>query len=539
MITKKGQSMRFHLCIGSYFIRVTVCVLFALCSLFMNHRAIEAADLQYPALFDDLQSLSAKDGTTITLNYKDFSGKVHTDGQMVVPAAIVKQTKQLFTDLLRKDFRFAVIKPYTAYSDIYAAIKANATFAFTTGSPAGVWLVINPVNNPFVVGEIAAPSAPKKEAEKGASHRDVDGRTVKQALYIYPAAGVVNVNRHQAPTPGKISLQNLSLFNKRGFFRALQPGSENELYFGLLSVRTGKKHSRAQRPIKKGGSGRYGRNPRDRTTLSDSDFFYGPLPDAVKKSLIKTGTWKPGCPVPLERLSYVRFLYYSYDGKVQHGTLISADVGASNILDVLRVFYQKKIAIEKPNGGDPSGGGTGMFNCRKITAETGYSLHSYGTAVDISYYRNPYVGGYKVLENGVAASAILVPNYSPLSYLDRSTVQPGFNEAVTPILTMHGFSQWGGDWMNRTDYMHFQASPFISYLFPLIDYDSGLALFALGKTQDKILRKFSLESTEINKWTLLAKLYPKQFADIFIRNIGQFDRLGEDGFYHLLIQALQ
>ena len=98
---------------------------------------------------------------------------------------------------------------------------------------------------------------------------------------------------------------------------------------------------------------------------------------------------------------------------------------------------------------------------------------------------------------------------------------------------------WGGHWLSHTDYMHFQASPFFSYLFPLLDYKSGRTLLTLEKSADRILHKFSIESTKTAKWSLMAQLYPENFAQMFVKNIAQFEVLGEDKFYRMLYIELQ
>ncbi len=509
---------------------------------------VKASELVYPRLFSQLTSSTGQADQVITVSYKDFNGNIHTDGKLVVPQSIAKQTIALFDSLQKSDFRFSIIKPYTEYDDIFSALKANASFIFVSTDPiVKFWLVVNPVNNPFIVGQIDGSGTMHNSRE------DTSGNAVKSALFVYPAAGTVNVNRHLAPEVGKITKQIIPIFNTYGFNQEFQPTDENELYFGLmgLSSKSQPRDSRIKSNQQNTSSATVAftkdvkhqfhipSSGNKKSHAINNNFSYGPLPESVKKKLIDTGVWKNGCPVPLERLAYVQFLYYNYDGTVEQGSIVSADIVASNILNVFYNFYQNKYPIEKTGGGDPTGGGTGMFNCRQITAGTGFSLHSYGTAIDISYYRNPYIGNYKVLNQGIAASAVLVPNIAPLSHLNREVAQPGFNEVIAPLMRQHGFSEWGGDWLNRTDYMHFQTSPFISYLFPLIDYDSGVTLFGLEATHDEILHKFSIESTEVAKWALLSQLYPQSFAHSFVANINQFDALGEDGFYRFLVQLLQ
>ncbi|NYT27694.1 MAG: M15 family metallopeptidase [Candidatus Thiodubiliella endoseptemdiera] len=87
-----------------------------------------------------------------------------------------------------------------------------------------------------------------------------------------------------------------------------------------------------------------------------------------------------------------------------------------------------------------------MFNCRKITGESGFSLHSYGTALDLSYYRNPYIGIYKLDKNndGIAATGVIVIPDSQLIFLARNQHTDGFNEAHVDYLRSQGLSEWGG-----------------------------------------------------------------------------------------------
>lgn len=468
-------------------------------------------------LFRQIKKIEAS--TTLTVSYKDYNGDLHHDGALEVPANIANQVKALFPDLLANGFLFQKIKPLSQYSDVYAAMKDNATFFFTS-TLGRIWLVINPINNPLIVRDIGNKNAAYK-------HTFAHGVATSNKLVIFPAAGVLSVNVNQTGNVGKLTPKALEVFSKHNFIQALQANDNPDvLFFGLL----GYQYKAPKMPKKIDFA--------DTSSVTPT-FSYEPLPDSVKKALINSGAWKKGCPVSLERLNYVQFGYYGYDGNIAQGSLVTADVVAPNILEIFKNFFQNKIAIEKPGGENV--GGTGMFNCRKITGESGFSLHSYGTALDLSYYRNPYIGIYKLDKNndGIAATGVIVIPDSQLIFLARNQHTDGFNEAHVDYLRSQGLSEWGGHWLNRTDYMHFQTSPFFSYLFPLIDEESGKILLTLEKNKDSLLHKFSIQSTEMAKWSLMAQLYPKHFAQAFVKNIAQFDTLGEDGFYQMLYTKLQ
>ncbi|AYQ57695.1 hypothetical protein MS2017_2037 [Bathymodiolus thermophilus thioautotrophic gill symbiont] len=460
--------------------------------------------------------------TTLTVSYKDYNGKTHKDGLLEIPAAITDQVKKLFNNLLTSGFLFQEIKPLSHYSNIFEAIKSNATFFFASNT-GKIWLMVNPVNNPLIIRN------DKNNNKKLTHHTHTSVDTTSNELTIFPAAGVLSVNVNQTASTGKLMPKILDVFSKYNFLQALQVGGNPDyLFFGLLGYKYNAPPSMPPKKIKMSSA-----------PSIDPIFSYEPLPDNVKKALIASGSWKKGCPVSLERLNYVQFGYHGYDGNIAQGALVTADVVAPNILEIFRNFFKNKIKVEKPGGGKV--GGTGMFICRKITGESGFSLHSYGTALDLSYYRNPYVGEYKHIKSsgGAFATGVIITPDSPLTFLNRNQKIGGFNEVHVDYIRSQGLSEWGGHWLNRTDYMHFQSSPFFSYLFPLIDYDSGRTLLTLEKNADRILHKFSIQSTEIAKWVLMVRLYPKDFAQMFVKNIAQFDALGEDKFYQMLYTKLQ
>jgi len=100
---------------------------------------------------------------------------------------------------------------------------------------------------------------------------------------------------------------------------------------------------------------------------------------------------------------------------------------------------------EVPTGdGNTSAG----FVCRPIRGSTTtFSAHSYGLAVDVNPFQNPYKKGPSVLPELAGA------------YLDRSAARPGMitkGDVVTRAFAEVGWT-WGGSWSSPKDLMHFSA----------------------------------------------------------------------------------
>ena len=130
--------------------------------------------------------------------------------------------------------------------------------------------------------------------------------------------------------------------------------------------------------------------------------------------------WAPACTAPFARLN----LYG--EGVVTVDVLIVDAVKALNAV-LIDWDYRTRRAD------------TGAYNCRQITGGTNYSLHAYGTAIDLNWQTNPY-GHHLVTDMAI-----------------------GMIEAIEGIRTAGGVQvwRWGGRYSNNKDAMHFEvvASP--------------------------------------------------------------------------------
>lgn len=128
--------------------------------------------------------------------------------------------------------------------------------------------------------------------------------------------------------------------------------------------------------------------------------------------------WDPPCaPALMKTVELVQGVRVQCRGEV-----------ATAVQALGRVFEAHNYAIRA--------GETGAYNCRPITGGTGYSLHSYGIAVDVNWNSNPY-----------RADNVLVTDMPKVMVSN-----------VLRICTNNGQQVWGwgGNYRNTKDAMHFE-----------------------------------------------------------------------------------
>ncbi|MGH8923499.1 MAG: M15 family metallopeptidase [Acidimicrobiia bacterium] len=183
-------------------------------------------------------------------------------------------------------------------------------------------------------------------------------------------------------------------------------------------------------------------------------FTLGPAPaDVAARS-----SWKVGCPVTLEELSYLTVSFVGFDGRNHTGEILVNAAYGAGIVDVMRVLYETKFPIEEmrvitaaeidaPPTGDWNS--TTSFVCRPaVGRESGWSMHAFGLAIDINPFHNPYLRG-----------EVVVPELAG-AYTDRLAVRPGMIDASSPVIEAFADIgwEWGGDWQSAKDWMHFSES---------------------------------------------------------------------------------
>lgn len=168
-------------------------------------------------------------------------------------------------------------------------------------------------------------------------------------------------------------------------------------------------------------------------------------------------SWREGCPVPIADLRLITMTYRNFDGKTRRGELMVHHEVARDVVDVFRTMYNGGFPIRRMERIEHYGGSddasmdadnTSAFNCRAKTGGGGYSIHSYGKAIDINTIENPYIDGDLVLPPAGE------------EFVDRDDVRPGMilaDDYIVRAFERIGF-EWGGYWDSPIDYQHFEAT---------------------------------------------------------------------------------
>ena len=154
--------------------------------------------------------------------------------------------------------------------------------------------------------------------------------------------------------------------------------------------------------------------PRPRINLPDQPRATGEGPHAVVSRIPQgvwnqmTGrSWHRGCPVGRAGLRLLRINYWDYQGYRHRGELVAHADAVPNMRGALVEMYQRKLPIRsmyrvdrfgwsrRLQGADDyksmAAGNTSAFNCRSVVGRPGVrSPHSYGRALDINPWENPY-----------------------------------------------------------------------------------------------------------------------------------------------------
>jgi D-alanyl-D-alanine carboxypeptidase len=167
-------------------------------------------------------------------------------------------------------------------------------------------------------------------------------------------------------------------------------------------------------------------------------------------------TYRAGCPVGPTQLRAITMNYWSFNtGSIQRGTLI---VRSYTVADVSRVFtlmfkgefpIHKMYPVDRYQGKDVRAmahDDTSAFNCRSVTGNPyRTSQHSYGNAIDVNTWENPYV-----------TSGHVYPSHH---FLRRTSYHKGMVMTwgvVRRVFAAQGWL-WGARW-SHPDYQHFSSN---------------------------------------------------------------------------------
>ena len=179
-----------------------------------------------------------------------------------------------------------------------------------------------------------------------------------------------------------------------------------------------------------------------------------PVPDSVLTD-IRDFTWKSKAPVELAELALVKVPFYGFDGEEHMGEIVVHNELAQEVLDIFRELDEARYPIEKVKRMDAYQGNeeksvlnnnSTAFYYRPAVILEDIPLHSYGRAVDINPFQNPYV------------SEGLVSPEDAQEFGDRSRQVKGMiqkGDACYNAFISRGWV-WGGDGQEYQDYGHFE-----------------------------------------------------------------------------------
>lgn len=170
---------------------------------------------------------------------------------------------------------------------------------------------------------------------------------------------------------------------------------------------------------------------------------------------------RPGCPVPLTDLRYLRMSYLGFDGHPHTGEMAIHKDHAEQVASVFRRLYDARWPIRRMRLVDDYGGNdnrsmsannTSGYNCRRVAGSSAWSAHAYGDAIDVNPMQNPDLSG-----DSVAPRAGL--RFAATDRSADASPPPGVITANGPVVRAFARIgwQWGGNWSSATDYQHFAA----------------------------------------------------------------------------------
>jgi hypothetical protein len=157
--------------------------------------------------------------------------------------------------------------------------------------------------------------------------------------------------------------------------------------------------------------------------------------------------------------------YWNYSGALKRGILIVRSDAVRDLEYVFSKAFDAGFRIKKvkptdgyykkgrrsPTASDKAAmraGNTSAFNCRSVVGNpTKRSMHSYGVAIDINTFQNPYVTGSTYYPKGAG------------KYLKRTPCRKGMicpGSVIATTMRDRGWP-WGARW-SRPDYQHFSAN---------------------------------------------------------------------------------
>ncbi len=162
----------------------------------------------------------------------------------------------------------------------------------------------------------------------------------------------------------------------------------------------------------------------------------------LEEAIIHCQTSTPPIEI-VQRQRLIPVEYYSFDGKLHKGQYVIDQDLAEDVKEAFKVIRETHFPISLV---DPTSTSTetsaGFFYRVNTSNPNELSKHAYGRAIDINPMTNPYIRGDFRKPEGA--------KYNP----SLSGTLTG-DSPIVKFFKERGW-EWGGDWTDRVDYMHFE-----------------------------------------------------------------------------------
>ena len=180
-------------------------------------------------------------------------------------------------------------------------------------------------------------------------------------------------------------------------------------------------------------------------------------------------SYRSGCPVAPQGLRRLSVNFWDYSGHVRRGSIVLAPSAVAAVRSVftaaftapfrikaigpVEVFYRSgTVSPTQSDINAMNAGNTSAFNCRTVTGSRyRVSQHSYGNAIDVNTFENPYATSSKVYPVAAAYRYYAMRRYH---LRDTGVIAP--NSLISRAFAAQRWL-WGARW-TRHDYQHFSAN---------------------------------------------------------------------------------
>lgn len=151
-------------------------------------------------------------------------------------------------------------------------------------------------------------------------------------------------------------------------------------------------------------------------------------------------------------LTLLSIPYWGFDHREHIGQIVVDKQVANEVVEIFQTIFTAKFPIEKmipisaydwSDDASMADNNSSAFNYRFIYGTDRLSNHSLGRAIDINPMQNPYIA----IDQSVHPSVSTYNKTKPGTILDHGIVVQTFEK--------YGW-EWGGRWINRKDYQHFE-----------------------------------------------------------------------------------